>query len=154
HETLLGASQHQHLPLAQIVEAVYPQHDITRVPLVQASFVCHELPSFPALPSDVSVQFLPLVSSPSRQDLSFVCYSSEQSLHLNVIYNSELFASASIERIAQHYHHLLQSFIHHSAEPLSTLSCLTLTEQACLLHDWNTVSLACPPAPDLCIQHL
>ncbi|HEU5231087.1 MAG TPA: amino acid adenylation domain-containing protein, partial [Ktedonobacteraceae bacterium] len=153
-QILFDASKHQDLPFSQIVEAVYPQHDLTRLPLFQTVFAHHQLPSCQAQSSGLVARFLPLASSLSLQDLAFIFSSSDQSLHLTIVYNNDLFAADSITRLQEHYQQLLRSFLRHRAGPLSRLSCLTPSEQSCLLHDWNADSLAHLPASDQCIHHL
>ena len=150
HNTLLNASWHQDLPLEQIVEAVFPQHDLTRVPLFQVSFAFHQLPPF----SGLSAQLLSLVPTRSLQDLSFIFQYSDQQLFLTVAYNGDLFEAASIERLQEHYSQLLQSFVKQPTQTLSAFSCLTPDEQAQLLHKWNATTLAEPLAPGQCIHHL
>jgi amino acid adenylation domain-containing protein len=153
-QTLLAATNHQELPFAQIVAAVYPHHDLTRLPLVQTSLAFHHHPSFQELPAGLSARYLPLASSLALQDLTLWFYASEQDLHLTVVYNDDLFASSRIARFYQHYCQLLQSFLHHFTEPLSTLSCLTSEEQVCLLRDWNAAILDQFPASGQCVHHL
>ncbi|MGH2482714.1 MAG: condensation domain-containing protein, partial [Ktedonobacteraceae bacterium] len=102
-QTLLAATNHRELPLAQLVAAVYPDHDLTRVPFVQASLAFHHHPSFQGLPAGLSACYLPLPSSLSLQDLIMQFHTSEQNLHLTVTYNSDLFSSARIAHFQQHY---------------------------------------------------
>ncbi|MEO7021088.1 MAG: amino acid adenylation domain-containing protein [Ktedonobacteraceae bacterium] len=153
-QTLRAATSHQELPFAQLVAAVYPRHDLTRVPLVQASLTFHHHPSFQRLPVGLSVSYLPCASSLSLQDLVLQFYASEQSLHLTITYNGNLFTAAKIVHFQQNYCQLLQSFLHQPAQPLSMLSCLTPVEQLCLLRDWNAATLAQPFASSQCIHHL
>ncbi len=150
HTTLLAARQHADLSLEQIVEAAFPEHDLTRAPLFQVSFAFHRLPSFAAF----SAQLLPLVPTQSQQDLSFVFQYSDQRLWLNMVYNHNLFEAASVERLLEHYSQLLQSFVQQPARPLSTFSCLTPHEQVQLLYTWNAPTLTEAGMSRQCIHQL
>ncbi len=150
HRTLLEASWHQDLPLEHIVEAVYPQHDLTRDPLFQTSLTFHQLPSFAGL----SAHLQPLMPTRAAQDLACVFQSSAHQCLFTVTYDSNLFDAVSIERFQKHYGQVLHAFLHQPTRTLSTFSCLSSEEQVQWSHRWNTTTLAEPLAHDLCIQHL
>ncbi len=150
HQTWQAARRSWGLPLEHIVEAIYPQHDLTRVPLFQTAFGFQQVPSFAGL----SAKLLPLLPALPLQDLSVFLQSSDQHLSLSIMYDARLFEQASIERLSAHYAQLLKSFVERPVQPLADFSCLTAHEQAQLLHAWNT-ALSCElPAAHLCLHHL
>ncbi|QKV97422.1 non-ribosomal peptide synthase/polyketide synthase [Streptomyces sp. NA02950] len=151
-ETVLDAFAHDELPFERVVEALVPQRDPSRNPLVQALVVQqgamvptreagavriteHALPR-PAARFDLVLEFLPRESG---------------SLGLTVEYNSDLFDAGTMERMATHLHRLLGAMAAAPETPLIELQMLTDAEWRTMLDSWNGRGL---PAPDTTLPEL
>ncbi|WP_344318934.1 amino acid adenylation domain-containing protein, partial [Streptomyces yatensis] len=137
-ETVLDAFGHDRLPFERVVEELAPRRDPSRNPLVQALVVQqsamvpaqeagglriseHSLPR-PAARFDLVLEFLP------RDD---------GSLGLTVEFNSDLFDTATIERMAGHLHRLLTAMVADPGATLVELRMLADAEWHAMLDAWN-----------------
>ncbi|MFE9062442.1 non-ribosomal peptide synthase/polyketide synthase [Streptomyces violaceusniger] len=137
-ETVLDAFGHDRLPFERVVEELAPRRDPSRNPLVQALVVQqsamvpaqeaggvriteHSLPR-PAARFDLVLEFLP------RDD---------GSLGLTVEFNSDLFDTATIERMAGHLHRLLTAMVADPGATLAELRMLADAEWHAMLDAWN-----------------
>src|SRR5205807_4262155 len=129
------------LPFDRLVEALQPERDLSRTPLVQVMIVLqnvmvrpreidglriaeHDLPR-PFSPFDLTVEFLP------RGD----------SLNLTIEYNTDLFDATTIERMAGHLTRVLETVAADPDRPLAELTLLTEDERHQVLVAWNDTAL-------------
>lgn len=150
HKSLLDAERSQGLPLESLVEAVYPQHDLTREPLFQASFAFQQ--SLSVIGS--SAHLLSLQPTQPFQDLAFIFQQSAKQCALSVFYDSDLFSAPGIERLHGHFIQQLTAFIEQPMGCLETFSCLTQSEQEQILSTWNEARLDEALPTSLCLHHL
>ncbi|MFE2945366.1 condensation domain-containing protein, partial [Streptomyces sp. NPDC059255] len=102
-DTVLEAFDHQKVPFDRVVEAVAPERDPSRMPLVQAMVVLQgatgPAPDFPGLciePMGVSRDALPF-------DFMLEFEEREGELLAAVEYSTDLFDAGSVERLAGHW---------------------------------------------------
>lgn len=107
-EMTLGAYAHQDVHFEQLVKALQPERDPAHTPLVQATFTFQnvplETPEMPGLvlrPVDVGI---PAV----EHDLSLIMESRANILSGVLVYNSDLFEAATIERMLTHLRSILE----------------------------------------------
>src|SRR5262249_20788439 len=112
-ETVLEAFEHQELPFGQLVQALQPKRDLGRNPLFQVMFstlfiqprtgavddLDLERGSDPWSEMDAQVQF----------DLTLNVHEGVQGVGLLFSYNTDLFRTATIERMARHYVRLAEA---------------------------------------------
>jgi len=110
-EVCLGAYAHQDLPFEQVVEAVQPQRDLSRNPLFQIMFVLQntpiptlELPGLVLTPIEFDVGM-------TRFDMTLYLLETEQGLRGTVTYSTDLFESATINRLIRHLENLLSMIV-------------------------------------------
>ncbi len=136
-ETALAAYAHQDLAFEQLVGTLRPSRDTARQPLFQILFnfltnyqpIALELPELTLTPEanhSGAVQF----------DLIVSIYEAAGALHISADYSSDLFDSATIQRVMGHYAALLAAGVASPESPLSTLSWLPAGERQQLLRDW------------------
>ena len=105
-----AAYLHQDVSFEQIVEMVQPQGSLNRTPLYQVEFNLQK----PLEPFDVcGLRFTPLdvQAVPPESDLSLVIFESENGLAGQLVYATDLFEPATIERMADHFLILLEQII-------------------------------------------
>lgn len=146
--TALDAFDHQDLPFEQIIEEVNPARDTSRNPLTQAWFQLTEgdgraLFTLAGLECAKVIDDGPVTT---RFDLE-LHLDATGSGHLSgdLVYATDLFDRASIERLAGHYVNLLAAV---AADPSSHVANVQLTSQqelATIARTWNDTAAAIPP---------
>ncbi len=145
-ETTLAAFAHQELPFEQVVEAVQPQRSLSHSPLFQAMLALNNTPGYGNALNLPDLSFTPL-----EFELATSLY--ELSLHLNergdelsgvVMYASDLFDRATVERWAGHYVRLLETMVADSSVRAATLPLLSAAERRQLLVDFNDTGAEFP----------
>ncbi|RCJ40837.1 non-ribosomal peptide synthetase [Nostoc minutum NIES-26] len=148
----LGAYTHQDLPFEKLLEELQPERDQSRTPLFQVIFVLQkasrqilELPGLTLTPLEVH-------TGTAKFDLTLEFQETTEGMRGRFEYNTDLFDSATIVRMAGHFRTLLEGIIADPEQLLSNLPLLTAKEQHQLLVDWNDTQVDYPK--DKCIHQL
>ncbi|MDV9173511.1 amino acid adenylation domain-containing protein [Streptomyces sp. W16] len=144
---------HQDVPFARVVEEVQPDRDLSRTPLFQTTLSLHSAPR-PA-PDPAGLQVSPFGGegrTTALYDLSLHVVDEGDRLRCDWEFNVDLFADATIERMAAHFERLLLGAVAEPGLPLSLLPLLSEPERAELLNRDNLISVEV--APDTCVHHL
>ncbi len=148
----LSAYAHQDLPLEMLVEALQPQRDLSHTPLFQVMFALQNAPMSDVELSGLSVSLLPLETATARFDLTLSIENTQTGLVCGWEYNTDLFDSSTIERMASHFRTLLSAIVDNPQQKISQLPLLTASEQQQLLVEWNDTRI--DDTHDLCIPDL
>ena len=134
-EMVLTAYEHQDLPLANLVEELQPERELSRNPLFQIMFVFQnaQLPELPGL-SLSPVQF---DKEAAKLDLTLSIEETPQGLSGWWEYNRSLFDATTIARIAGHFLTLLEAIAADPDQRVLDLPLLTEAERHQLLVTWN-----------------
>lgn len=142
--TVLDALAHQELPFEKLVEELQPERDLSSTPLFQVLFVFNNT----ALDFD---QFGTLQAEPvdvagtmARFDLTLSIQERATDLQAHLTYNRDLFAAATIERMAGHLQTLLAGIVANPDQPIGDLPLLTQAERQQLLTTWNATQTNYP----------
>ncbi|WP_254173683.1 non-ribosomal peptide synthetase/type I polyketide synthase [Planktothrix pseudagardhii] len=145
------AHKHQDYPFQKLVEELKPERDLSFSPLFQVLFSLRddlmptlEFPSLTLTPVDVESTTVPYDWFVSVKD-------TDQGLVWRWEYNSDLFESATINRIIKHFHNLLENIVVNPQQPIGELSVLTEVERNQLLVDYNNTKIE---YPQVCLHHL
>ena len=105
----LEAYDHQDLPFEKLVEELNPERDLSRHPLFQVMFQLLESAGGELALPDLEVSPLASVSDRVRFDLEMhLRMQSEGNLRGTVVYSTDLFDAATIERLVGHFQTLLK----------------------------------------------
>ncbi|HEX5750369.1 MAG TPA: amino acid adenylation domain-containing protein, partial [Archangium sp.] len=134
-EVLLGAQNHPDVPFEQLVEELFPQHDIGRGRMTDSVFVLHsnaavdaqQLPGLRA--SFVEVPDTPVQWGTTLADLSLVVREVPGQLHGALEYATELFDASTARRFLEHLRVLLTAGMARPDERISRLPLLTGEER-------------------------
>jgi amino acid adenylation domain-containing protein/thioester reductase-like protein len=151
-EMTLGAYAHQDLPFEQLVEALQPERNLSHHPLFQVMFVLQNAPMSALELPDLTLSPLERESSTAKFDLTLSMEDTEQGLVGSLEYNTDLFDTATISRMREHFQTLLEGIVANPEQRLSDLSLLTQQERQQLLVEWNNTQVAYPK--DVCIHQL
>ncbi|MEB0191363.1 non-ribosomal peptide synthase/polyketide synthase [Pseudomonas sp. CCI1.1] len=135
----LEAQAHQDLPFEQLVQALQPERSLSLSPLFQVLFNhrvsaadshLHRL-------ADLHVEVLDLDEGVAQFDLALDVEESSTALRASLSYATDLFAVATIERMAGHWQNLLRAMVVDPQQPISQLSLLGEDEQQQILELWD-----------------
>jgi len=142
-DAMWGAFVHEDLPFEQMVEAARVERDHSRSALFQVMFDYAPHAGTTRL-GDLTMRSLPVDAGVSKFDLSIHLGEADGRLEGFIEYNTDLFDSATIERLIGHYQTLLRGVVANFNEQLSTLPLLTSAEEEHLLHTWNATQADYP----------
>lgn len=125
--TTLRAYDHQELPFERLVAEFQPSQNMSRSPLFQVMFALQNAPRPAVKQAGLTLQAINVDLGVARFDLSLSIRESEQGLDAMLLYNTDLFDAATISRMLEHYHTLLQSVV---ADPDRRISALPILAEA------------------------
>ncbi|HEX8921087.1 MAG TPA: condensation domain-containing protein, partial [Pyrinomonadaceae bacterium] len=145
-EVALGAYAHQDLPFELLVKELQPERSLSHTPFFQVVFAVRAAHREDLRLSDTGLELHPLHFGleSAKFDLFLSVEDTGRELHTNLIYNSDLFDDASIERMLEHYRILLEGAVAHPEQPISELPLLTESERQQLLFEWNSTRKGAP----------
>jgi amino acid adenylation domain-containing protein len=141
----LDAFAHQDLPFEQLIDALHPARDLSRPALVQAMFAFQNAPTAALELPGLTLRPLPLGQPAAKVDLTLNVVEDSSELRLDLVYNSDLFTAATIERMMERFQILLRGIVADPSQRIGYVPLLTVAEQRQIVHDWNIRPLA--PAP-------
>ncbi|RPJ23010.1 MAG: amino acid adenylation domain-containing protein, partial [Chloroflexi bacterium] len=165
--TTLGAFEHQDYPPALLAKQLGIQRDSSRPPLFETMFILQKaqeaevqalspfalgLNGARMQAAGLTLESIASGGEPAQFDLTMMMAETEQGLAAALQYNTDLFDAATIQRMLEHFHSLLQSIVSDAFKPVSTYSLLSASERGQLLIDWNQTQTDNPR--DLCIHDL
>lgn len=120
-DTAVGAYAHQDLPFEKLVEELQPQRTLAQTPLFQVWFYLQADPvttvSFP----DLTLEPLEVNLNTAKHDLKLGLWETAAGLSGALEYSTDLFESATVERLARHYEALLAQIASHPDDSLDQL---------------------------------
>ncbi|MGZ7177564.1 amino acid adenylation domain-containing protein [Burkholderia gladioli] len=140
--TTLNAYAHQDVPFEHLVELLRPERHLSHAPLVQATIVLQNTPQGELKLPEITVRHFAAERSTSKFDLSLNLSEEGDRLLGMFEYNTDLFAAATIERIARHYTQLLEAIVTRPGARVEQLAMLDGREQQQMLRDWNATAQA------------
>jgi len=149
----LGAYDHQDLPFEKIVEELNPERNLNRSPLVQVLFQLLDFSDSPPQLQGVAVEWLPGLNHRARFDLEMSLWTQpDKSLRGSLVYSTDLFEAAFIERLVGHFRTFLAGIVADPGQPIGQLPLLTEAERHQLLVEWNDTRTEYPL--DRCVHEL
>lgn len=138
-KTTLGAFAHQDVPFEKLVEDLQPQRDMSRNPLFQA-FFSKPIVQHAARQTGKQVMLDDMEALSEGQaefDIALWVDEYDDDIDLRFNYNTDLFRTSTIERMAEHYLRLVESITAEPGQAVSELPILRQFERNCLLEEWN-----------------
>jgi amino acid adenylation domain-containing protein len=151
-ETALQAYAHQDLPFEKLVAELQPERDLSRQALFQVAFVMLNMPIERLDLAGISVQSIDLDRVMAKFDLTLNIFEHPTGLRGWIEYATDLFDSSTVDRLMNHYFHLLEQVVGDPQVRLSELSILTEPERRQLLVEWNRTDAA--ERSDQCVHEL
>ncbi|MGA5222922.1 amino acid adenylation domain-containing protein [Streptomyces koyangensis] len=149
-DTVLDAFAHEDVPFDKLVEALQPERDTSRTPLVQAMVALQDTPADTLALPGAAVSPYPLERDASLFDLTFEFTERDGVLHGLVEYDTDLFDADTVDRLSGHLCVLLDGAVADPARPVAALPLLTEAERRRLAVEWNATEL---PSRDDALVH-
>lgn len=156
-QVTLDGYAHQEAPFEQVIEVLKPTPQLSHTPIFQVMFDLLQADADPFTLAGLQVEPFAFSTQSAKFDLNLVFQEERAADGTAVLsatweYNSDLFARATVEQMAHHFHHLLEAALAAPDQPVSRLPLLRVDEQQHLLTAWNPVAPTPPVA--LCMQQL
>ncbi|MCP3958279.1 MAG: amino acid adenylation domain-containing protein [bacterium] len=136
-ETALEAYAHQDLPFEKLVEEMAPERDLSRHPLFQVLFTLQNAPR-PALElPGLTLSEIEVESRVVRFDQEWHLWQEDGVLRGSVVYATDLFDAATVDRLARGLTHLLREAAARPDRPFDDLPLLPAAERHQLLAEWG-----------------
>lgn len=136
-EVTLGALAHQNIPFEQLVAALQIERDMSKNPLFQVMFnFGNDVPLQPVAPADLRLEILNMDVETAMFDLWLSMWEDGNKLKGIMEFNTDLFDLSTIQRMQNHFQHLLEIVTANPSRALN-FSLLTLSEQQQILVEWN-----------------
>lgn len=137
-QTAIDAYRHQEVPFEKIVESLRVERHLGYTPLFQAAFVSQET-LIPEAFADLGMSLMDVDSRTAKFDLTVLLRENEQDLHGWLEYNTNLFDSTTVGRIAENFRVLLEEMTLRPQRSIADLAILTDIERHLLLNEWNEI---------------
>ena len=161
-EVALGAYAHQDLPFEKLVEELHPERSLNQNPLFQVVFALQNAPMSALELPGLTLSPREFDSQTTRFDLEFHLWEKGQNNGLwvdssegisgFVIYSTDLFDKATINRMLGHFETLLEGIVANPEQRVANLPLLSQSELHQLLVEWNNTQVDYPKS--LCIHQL
>ncbi|MFZ6028170.1 MAG: amino acid adenylation domain-containing protein [Chloroflexota bacterium] len=144
-ETTLGAYAHQDLPFEMLVEALQPERDLSRQPLVQVVLAFQNLPEQHGPSPALKLTSIPLENETSKFDMLLYVTETHAGIEFSWEYNADLFDAATIERMLDQLQILLDGLVADPNQRVANMPLLSQAERRKILSDWNATVAAYTP---------
>ncbi|MCB0164083.1 MAG: amino acid adenylation domain-containing protein [Anaerolineae bacterium] len=135
-QVCLDGYAHQSLPFEKIVEVLKPERALNRTPFINVMFVLQNASNQAFQLEGITAEALRVQQNTAKFDLTLQLVEKSDGLMLVFEYTTDLFETATIERMAGHYQTLLESIPENLDTPLAQLPLLTDAEHRTLLTEW------------------
>jgi amino acid adenylation domain-containing protein len=136
-QVTLDAYRNQDLPVEQILRALQVSRSMDRNALFRVMFILQNVSRrAPTLPG-VSAHFVDVDPGIARFDLTLELIDADERLGGWIEYSTDLFAAATIARMAEHLRTMLEAIVANPEERISRLPLLPAMERRRVLVDWN-----------------
>ncbi|WP_341325221.1 amino acid adenylation domain-containing protein [Methylotuvimicrobium sp. KM2] len=167
NEALLNALEYQDFPFSLLVDRLQPERVADHWPIYQTLFVLQQAQAgfdtdmaqlalgedgSPSLWDERTMQSLTLCQRIERFDLKLMAAECGDGLLLSLQYRCDLFTAETVDRIAAHFHNLLDGVMANPEARIASLPMIRDKERKKLLYDWNASDQ--PFSEDSCMHQL
>ncbi len=135
-DTANAAFAHQELPFEKLVNQLGLERDLSRNPLIQVVFALQNAGGQEALWPGLTVQEFDVPVDSTRVDLECHVCEKDDAAEIIFVYNTALFAPATIERLTRYWLSLMESIAETPDRPIKQLAMMDAAERQRAL-DWS-----------------
>ncbi|MGK3987806.1 amino acid adenylation domain-containing protein [Sorangium sp. So ce136] len=149
--TALDAFEHAELPFEELVDALAPERDLSRTPVIQAMLVLQNTPEPLLQPDGLELGALPVETGTAKLELSLELTEMPEGLSGALEYATDLYTADTASRMVARLLRLLDAALGSPDLPLRDLPLLEEAERASLAA-WNDTAADYPA--DRCVHEL
>ena len=142
----LGAYAHQDVPFERLVEELQPERSLSHTPLFQVMVMLMNTPLPELAMAGLTLRRIDLSTGTAKFDVTLLLEERDGGITAQWEYNTDLFNTETIKRMAGHYETLLESIVAQPEQHIAALPLLTQAERQQLLVEWNDTARAYPAA--------
>ncbi len=143
-EVALGAYAHQDVPFDEVVEALQVERSLSHAPVFQVMFALENTPQVALALDDLTITVAEIDDENAKFDLILDLWDQEKGLGGAFEYNTDLFDTATIVRLTEHYQTLLESIVADPGQRVGALVLLPPAARQQLLVEWNATQVDYP----------
>ncbi len=137
-ETILTAYTHQDLPFETLVQALRPDRDLSRQPIVQVMFILQNAPMPTVKIPGIDLEPVAMPTTVAKFDLTLSLAEAEDGgLDGDFEYATDLFDLSTIERVGHWFTRILTAIAEDPAAVIADIDLLSAEERRLILSDWN-----------------
>lgn len=143
-KTSLEAFDHQDISFDKVIGELNLERDLSRSPLFDVMVVYQNNDLSNIIMDDLEVEDFPLVNKVSKYDLTFTFTNKDDSLLLQLEYNTDIYSDDRIKRI---YHHFIRLILDISSNPykmIKDLEILPDNEKDLIINTFNNTAKEYP----------
>ena len=155
-QTVVEALEHRDYPFPALVESLRLQRDAGHTPVFQNLFVWQKevgaalgMPGARVAAGGLELEVVGLDPGAAQFDLALLAGLVGDSIAIILKYNADLYAKATVERLAERYQHILRAIVADPQQKVASLPILTQEELHHQLVLWNDTSAPVALAPNL-----
>ncbi len=142
--TALEAYDHRELPFEKLVEELRPERNLSYNPLFQTLFaVQNSVPPIEQV-AGITLHLQDVDTGTAKFDLTCTVIPSGDGLTTHFEYNTDLFEAATIRRMMDSFHSILEAVARNPQQRLSELPLLSPKERQKVLVEWNATQSEYP----------
>ncbi len=135
--TTLDAYMHQELPFERLVEELAPERSLSHTPLFQVMFALQNAPSEPLALPGLRLTPVPDGRMAVEFDWTFDLTEEAGGISGTLLYRTDLFDGATLERVLRHFQILLERGVAEPGRLLAEIPLLSSVERHLLLAEWS-----------------
>ena len=136
-EMALEAHAHQDLPFERLVEELQPDRSLSHTPVFQVMFTLQNAPEGRMRMEGMNISDQGFETDTEKFDLTLSVVEGSEKLFASLSYNTDLFDSTTVARMAGHLQGLLASMVEGIDEPVMSLKMLAAFERQQIFVEWN-----------------
>lgn len=141
---MLAAYEHRDYPFEKLVEILQPERTISHSPIFQVMLSVAAMDTSPLAWPGLIIEPYPITRQSTQADLTLEVAEDTHSLQLAFAFRTSLFKPATIERMAHHFHMLMESAVEEPEKPIDLLRLLTSSDYTQIIETWNATQVALP----------
>ncbi len=153
-QSALGAYAHQDLPFGKLVEAVQPERDTSRQPLVQALVQVIDGQISDVALAGITLEGVDSYDGNARYDLMLTLFDYPEGMAGSLEYDADLFEGATVERLFARLRALMAAAVADPGLRLQSLPLFSAAELDQLRRDERAPAFDPGPAAGLCVHEL
>ena len=150
--TALDAYDHRELPFEKLVEELRPERNLSYNPLFQVLFAVQNSPVAIEQVAGLTLQLQDVDTGTAKFDLTCTVIPSDNGFTTSFEYNTDLFEAATIRRMIDSFHSILEAAAQNPEMRVAELPLLSQKERQKVLVEWNRTPLDYPR--EKCVHQL